>query len=367
MLNIKHYTIMINNKISELIKVVGLAFPYKKRMATYRMLEKMTGEPASLQINEAIEELRLMEVNKELKTPLWYVYDDVNEQMRSSDMGFAGSMSKYIPQQDTMIIAASEQDDITVGFSTVIENNKKSYAMKQAYKQAIAYPTFLLCTLLAVIYYFSTELIPVMAENIPAGAKVTATSSFLILLANTFYWWFSILIFMIVGIAGFVLWALPNFVGKYRKYLEDIPPFNMYRLMVGCGFLFALNSLQRAGYPALEALEQMLSTANPYLKIRIEILMDLMADGMDIGESLIYSGLNFPDKQVVRELAVQIKYSEDNALEILSSTLAEDGLETIKAQAKILNTLFTLFVFGCIGFLYFAVFGLGMELGKQGT
>lgn len=355
---------LILNKYSLLIKNMGLALPYKKRMAVYRMLEKMTGEPASLQINEALIELQTLEVIQGFHTSLWYVYEDVLDNMRSSEHGFAGAIAKFIPERDTMIIAASEQDDITQGFSTVLENNRKTEAMKKAFTKALAYPLFLLNLLLGVIYYFSIKLIPVMAENIPAGANISPTSSFLIFLSNNFYYWFSALIILLVGFSIVIYWALPNFVATARKHLENIPPFNMYRLMVGCGFLFALNSLSRAGYIQIDALEQMLPLSKPYLRHRIEILMDLMADGHDLGEALIQSKLEFPDKQMVRELAIQVKYSETDSLEILSNTLAEDGLEAIKAQATILNTMVTMFVFGVIGFLYFAIFGLGMELGR---
>lgn len=360
----KNLIAFINNKLSEFSKILGLALPYKKRMAMYRMLEKMTGEPANLQINEAIFELQNLESNKDNHTSLWYVYDDIIDNMRSSEHGFAGALSAFVPQQDTMIIAASEQDDITLGFSTVIENNRKTEAMKKAFIKALAYPVFLLLVLLGVIYYFSIQLIPVMAENIPNGANISASSSFLITMAHTFYYWFSTLIALLIITCSGIYWALPNFSSKYRKYLENIPPFNMYRLMVGCGFMFALNSLSRAGYIQIDALEQMVTLSKPYLRHRIEILMDLMADGRDLGEALIFSKLDFPDKQMVRELAIQVKYSENDALEILSNTLAEDGLETIKVQATILNTFVTMTVFGVIGFLYFAIFGLGMELGN---
>ncbi|HLX54582.1 MAG TPA: hypothetical protein VKR58_11605, partial [Aquella sp.] len=142
-----------HNQLSGLFR--KSAMTYKKRLAMYRMLEKMTGEPATLQINEAIEELRGLEVKKDLKTRMWYVYDDVMEQMRSSDADFAKALSKYVPQQDTMIIAASEQDDITFGFSTVIENNKKTTEMRKSFTGALAYPLLMVCVLLLLLYYFS--------------------------------------------------------------------------------------------------------------------------------------------------------------------------------------------------------------------
>jgi type II secretory pathway component PulF len=337
---------------------------YKKRLAMYRMLEKMTGEPATLQINEAIEELRGLEVKKDLKTRMWYVYDDVMEQMRSSDADFAKALSKYVPQQDTMIIAASEQDDITFGFSTVIDNNKKTTEMRKAFTGALAYPLLMVCVLLLLLYYFSVRVIPEFVQNIPQGALLSSTSEILIVLANNFNYWFSFLIGTIAAICLFTIWALPNFINKYRKYLEDLPPFNMYRIMVGCGFLFALNSLGRAGFMQIDALGQMVKLAKPYLRYRIEVIMDKMADGMDIGQALIDSKLNFPDKQMVKELAIQTKYSEDDSLEVLSSTLAEDGLEAIKRQAQVLKYAITILVFGTIGFLYFSIYQFGLDLGN---
>jgi len=138
----------------------------------------------------------------------------------------------------------------------------------------------------------------------------------------------------------------------------------MYRIMVGCGFLFALNSLSKAGFMQIDALEQMVKLAKPYLRYRIEVIMDLMADGMDIGQALIHSKLDFPDKQMVRELAIQTKYSEDDSLEVLSNNLAEDGLEAIKRQAQLLKFIITLVVFGTIGFLYFAVYQFGLDIGN---
>lgn len=357
--------VSINNYFAKLFK--SSALNYKKRMAMYRMLEKMTGEPASLQINDAMMELQSLEIEKEYKSPLWYVYEDVLDQMRSTDADFAKALSKFVPQQDTMIIAASEQDDITLGFSTVIENNKKTSEMKKAFTQALGYPLLMTCVLLALLYYFSTSVIPAFTQNLPSGVILSSTSVFLMSMANNFNLWFSILIGTMIIMVIAIIWALPNYINKSRKYIEDIAPFNMYRIMVGCGFLFALNSLGKAGFMQLEALEQMVKLAKPYLRYRIQVVMELMADGMDIGQALIYSKLDFPDRQMVRELAIQIKYSEDDSLEVLSSTLAEDGLEVIKRQANILKFIITMFVFGTIGFLYFAIYQFGLDLGNIKT
>jgi len=362
MFSIRQKYVDCHNRLSEIFKKTAVTF--KNRMAMYRMLEKMTGEPASLQINEAIIELQTLEIEKDVKNRMWYVYDDIIEQMRSTDADFAKALSKYVPQQDTMIIASSEQDDITMGFTTVIDNNKKTSEMKKAFTQALAYPLMMVCVLLALLYYFSKKVIPAFVENIPDGVTLSTSSELLVTLSNTFNLWFFSLLGIVICLTSFIIWALPNLNNKYRKHLEDVVPFNMYRIMVGCGFLFALNSLSKAGFMQIDALEQMVKLAKPYLRYRIEVIMDLMADGMDIGQALIHSKLDFPDKQMVRELAIQTKYSEDDSLEVLSNNLAEDGLEAIKRQAQLLKFIITLVVFGTIGFLYFAVYQFGLDIGN---
>ena len=361
---LKLYQIFINlhNRCAQLTKHTAMTF--KRRMALYRMLEKMTGEPATLQINEAIVELQALEIEKDRKTRMWYVYADITNQMRSTDADFARALSKYVPQQDTMIIAASEQDDITLGFTTAIENNLKTSQMKKAFTEALGYPLLMIIVLFAVLYYFSIKIIPAFTESIPEGVVLSSSSQFLVLMSNTFNIWFSCIVISLMILSGFIIWALPNFTNKYRKYFEEIAPFNMYRIMIGCGFLFALNSLSRAGFMQIDALEQMLKLSRPYLKYRIQVVMELMADGMDIGQALIACRLNFPDKQMVRELAIQTKYSEDDSLGVLVHTLAEDGLQTISRQAQSLKFAVTLVVFGTIGFLYFAVYQFGLDLGN---
>lgn len=360
MLKLHLILVSFYNTICELSKKSAMS--YKNRMAMYRMLEKMTGEPATLQINEAIMELRNLHAKSDYKSCMWFVLDDVIEQMRSMGVDFAKALSKYVPQQDIMILSASEQDDITLGFATVIENNKKTSAMKKAFIQALSYPLLMLLVLLALLYYFSVEVIPAFTDHLPDGVVLSPSSIFLVYMADSFNWWFSILSLVTLISSCFIIWALPNLANYQRKYLENIPPFNMYRIMVGCGFLFALNSLGRAGFMQIDALEQMLQLAKPYLRHRVLVIMDLMADGMDLGQALIESKLDFPDRQMVRELAIQTKYSDDDSLEILSSTLAEDGLESIKRQANILKFIITCIVFSTIGFLYFGVYQFGMDL-----
>ncbi len=75
MFNLYQSLINIHNRCAQLTRHTAMTF--KRRMALYRMLEKMTGEPATLQINEAIIELQALETEKDRKTRMWYVYADI--------------------------------------------------------------------------------------------------------------------------------------------------------------------------------------------------------------------------------------------------------------------------------------------------
>ena len=339
------------------------AMTFKTRMAMYRMMEKMTGEPAALPVFNAVEELQSLEESKGMKTRLWYVYQDIIDELRSSGDGFADAIAKYIPEQDVMVLVASEQGDIDEGFRSLIEINKKMKLMKKAFLGAVTYPGFLTVVILGFISYFSLYVIPQYIEYIPPGTVLSGLSEGLVIMAKYYFVWFPSLVSLIIGTLVFIIWALPNLKNKYRKYLENLPPFNMYRIMVGGGFLFALNSLTRAGFQELEALHMMVSMAKPYLKHRIEVIIDQLADGKNIGEALIDCQLEFPDRQMVKELAIQNKYNDsEDSLDILSKTLTDDGLETIKVQSVALNSSFMCIFFGILGFLVLGLLKLQMDM-----
>lgn len=102
----KFKLVNIHNKFMEKTKKFGL--DKNKRMSMYRSLERMTGDPASLQINDAIKELQKLQEVKGYKNREWYIYQDVLDQVSDKD-NFGTAISRYIPQQDSIIISAAEQ------------------------------------------------------------------------------------------------------------------------------------------------------------------------------------------------------------------------------------------------------------------
>lgn len=342
------------------------AFNYSKRMAFYRKLERMTGEPAAVPINDALFELQALEEIKGRKSSMWYLLDDVMDQLRSTKDSFTTCLSKYIPENDVMVLAASENDDIAIGFKSLIESNKKSRLMKKTFISAITYPCILLVVIIMVISGFSIWIIPQYAEMVKPETTLSTLSSLLLNTSKYLPIWLPILISTIIGAIIFITWALPN-LNKFRLQIENIPPFNMYRIMTGGAFIFALNSLSKAGYSPQEALQEMKNSVKPYLRHRIDIYLDLMADGKDLGDVLYESQLNFPDKDMVKELSIQTKYSdEDNSLEILSEVLFEDGLEVIQKQAKLVNGIMTLLITTVIVMLYVGILLLGQDASSAG-
>ena len=357
---VQRYFVILHNSLSKIMK--GTVMHQRQRLRIYAMLEKMTGEPAVLQINEAITELKHLEVKQEYKSRMWYIYDDLLYQMNNTSSDFATAISAYIPQQDVLILSASEQDDITVGFSTVIKNNIYSMKMYQAFFNAMAYPLLMLSILFCILVYFSLKIIPEFLYTMPQNIHLSQSSLVLVAMSEYFYLWSSIILTTIVVVGVFIVWALPNFINKYRKYLDNIIPFNVYRIMIGCSFLFSLNSLTASGYIQYEALEQLLKITQPYLRYRIVKIMQQMSNGVDIGQALINIDLNFPDKDMLYELAIHLKYSHGDTLDSISQTLVTDGLEKIKRQAQILRFGVTLIVFMVIAFLYVAIYQFATDL-----
>jgi type II secretory pathway component PulF len=332
------------------------------RLRIYRMLVKMTDEPASLPIYDAITELRNNEIMHGYKSRLWYIYTAILDRMHNYGDSFATALIHYVPAQDVLILVSSEQHDITQGLKILIDNYTKIGKLRQEFLQALSYPIAMSLLLLLVVGYISIKIIPQFTQNIQPNSILSASSIILVDISKNFYLYLISIIIIVLIIIILILWALPNFNNYFRKYLEHIFPFNIYRIVTGCGFLFALNAMSKAGYIQYEALEQMLLLAKPYLKYRIQKIMHYMINGADIGQALITSNLNFPDKSILRELAIYLRYSHDDELDGLAQLLLDESLLKIKVHSYVLRVMITGCVFMVIAFFYFAIYQFATDL-----
>ena len=358
----KMYFIILWAKMFFILKKIS--FNYKQRIALYDKIYRLCSNEINLGYNEVIIELRDQELKySKRKTLIYYVYEDIASQLaRGSNE--SESLKQYVPPVDSMMIQSFAQDDISTGFKGLIEYNERTREMNSALIKALAYPSFLFAFILGIVYYFSTSLIPSLTTAIPPDAELSGTSEMMIFMSNNYSSFLTTIILSLVSIVALLAYLLPNYNGRFRKNLENIPPFSIYRIVNGCGFLNALSALSKAGFQQHQAIEEMMTTATPYLKYRLELISEQIKNSDNLGSALVNINLNFPDKKMLKEIELVSRFGVlEDSLDKYSEQMTESGLKIINGQAAVLKNFATAMVAFTIMFLFSGIYSLSQDMG----
>ena len=134
-------------------------------------------------------------------------------------------------------------------------------------------------------------------------------------------------------------------------------------MFIGITGLLALSALVKGGVPVSIALQSLRRDSNPYLKERIDKTLSFIKNGDNLGQSLMKTGLNFPDKEIISDLKI---YSEldnfEDALEKLANDWLEESVFMIEQKASVLNMAAMLAVSGVICWAVFGVFEMQEQI-----
>lgn len=360
----KIYMLKFWKQILMILKI--MTFNYRRKMAFFDKVYRLCSNEVNLQFIQVVEALREQEIEyNKRKTLLYYVYDDIHNQL-SLGGSEAEALGMYISSVDKMMINSFSGDDISTGFRDLIAYNDKTREMNSALQKALAYPAFLFAFILLIIYYFSTSLIPSLTANLPVGAELSSTSEALMWLADNFWWFLGGIVGTIVTLVAVLSWMMPNYNGKFRVKLEQIPPFSIYRIVNGCGFLNSLSALSKAGWQQAQAIEEMYGMSKPYLAYRLNLIYERIKTGENLGEALVKIKLNFPDKEMLKDIALISQYGAlEESLDKMSDEMTEEGLKIIGKQAMILKNTATFAVAGTIMFLFTGIYSLSQDMGNS--
>jgi type II secretory pathway component PulF len=174
--------------------------------------------------------------------------------------------------------------------------------------------------------------------------------------------------FVFVGILVVVMGSLSRWTGPTRLYVEKIPPWSIYRLFVGSIWLFTVATLLRARIPLDTIFKDMLASGimRPWLAERVTFINYRYRAGGDFGSILLHLNMNFPDKDLVEDLAIfsALPNFHTNLYEIAKEYL-DDGIERISKQAKILNVVALCSIAGLVCMFFLAFGSIQQQFGSM--
>lgn len=343
-------------------KFLKLQISDKARMAIYRKLMKFLRNGISLP--KALDTLYLFasDDGRKPKAPQAQMLQAWRTKVRNGET-LGRAINGWVPNQDVVVIASGENAGSTdVALQNAVFIKEGSKRIKSAIVGGLAYPTLLVMVVFAFLYIISSQVVPAFDSVVPKE-QWTGNGATLATLADMVDLYMRPGIVAIVTSIVLLYFSLPRFTGKYRTKLDKYPPYSLYRLTMGSGFLLSMSGMISAGISVTKALRLMARDANPYYKERINGALKYVNEGKNLGEALYMSGFNFPDKEAVMDLRAYASLDGfDKTLSALGEQWMEDSVEKIKAQSAILKNGAFIFLGVVFGWLVMAIFSLQQQI-----
>ena len=275
---------------------------------------------------------------------------------------FSDALKGWAPDRERLMLSVGDVSDLESALLNLIKVTEGTTKMVRPIRSAITYPSFLFMMAILIIYAIGAYMVPPMIDAAP-GTKWVGTAKTLVdvsywikdnwVVAFTLFPVIMVIIYLTVGI-----WT-----GPIRAVFDNAPPWSLYKVFIGITWLLALSALVKGGVPVSIAMQSLRRDSNPYLKERIDKTLSYIKNGDNLGQSLMKTGLNFPDKEIIADLKI---YSEldnfEEALEKLANDWLEESVYMIEQKASILNMVALLAVSGVIAWAVFGVFEMQEQI-----
>lgn len=243
---------------------------------------------------------------------------------------FKEVVRNYIPESESLIFSKFGSVNDADLFRAAARISRVEAEIQKAIVSAIIRPAFLLLILLVLLYFLGKDFYPVLTlvapmDTWPDTWQVVAHMSIWVA-ANP------LMLFLYMGLFYAAYKVIQRgYVGPFRKHLDKIPPFSLYRLSVGATFTFVILENAAVGNAINTSLLKTLSKdASLYGRSRIMAVAKHVS-AMNIGAAAIEAGQNFPDPELN---AVLEAYSEQKNWVDNFRKYAETWLQRLEAKVK---------------------------------
>lgn len=340
-----------------------LAFGRGSRVRIYQQLERLIKNGVPVHRALDIVWQRASRDGRKPDAPEAYVIARWAQAYKSGT-SLGEAVAGWVPYQEQMLIEAGElSGKLADGLRQVIEMTKATARVRAAFIGGLAYPMTLLLAIVGALWGFGANVIPPFADILPAERWTGGAAQMRWLSEVVQNWTIPILILIGVLLSLYIS-TVAVWTGRLRALADRVPPWSMYRMWQGTGFMLAMAALVRAGVAIPDALRRIHRHASPYLGERLEATLFHVNSGANLGEALHQSELGFPDPEIVDDMRIYASLSGfETSLEQIARDWLDTSVERVNTQARTINVLMLFLMAGVIGWLAWGLF----ELQKQVT
>jgi len=318
---------------------IKLQFGSKMRTRVYRKLNRFLGNSVSLAQALDIMWGHASEDGKKPKAVQAIVLDEWRRQVRNGK-SFGQAIQGWVPDSDRLVIEGGEiAGNLSVAIDKAVMISASSKKIRNTLVSGLAYPVVLLFVAIGFMVMFGMQVIPSFEEILPkeqwigAGAQMAWMSDFV----NT--WLFPVLALLGVMIA-LVTFSLPRWTGPLRTRLDKYPPYSLYRLIIGSGFMLTVSGMIKSGIPIPTILSMLQRGASKWYREKLSRTLYHVNNGHNLGDALHRTGFRFPDEETVQDLRAYASLNKfDETLEKLGTEWLEESVAKIEQQTGILRNI----------------------------
>jgi len=261
----------------------------------------------------------------------------------------SGCIDGWVSDEEKMLISAGEKSgNVLRSLESIGRIMTAKSSIRKAVISGISYPIFVLLVLFLFIYLFGYKLFPAFMKMIPLEkftgiAYIVGYGS----LASQHLLLPVVILTIVFGVV--FLYSLPKWNGRLRIKFDRYKPYSIFRIIQGSSWLIGFSALVQAGVRIEDAIIQMVRLANPWLKTRLRACLKELKSGRNLGEALLHSGYEFPDREIIDDLII---YSSLNGFEQSIETLGNEWIasseEIIAGQMKVVGMVLLLLSIGTI-------------------
>ena len=346
-------------------RLVKLQFGDKQRARIYRKMASFLRNGVSLP--DTLRTLHRFATNdgRKPKAPTAIVLKTWLDRV-SDGKSLGRAVQGWVPQSDRIIIEAGEEAG---GLATALDNalfiQESSKKIKSAIISGLAYPVLLIVMALGLLVLMAVRIVPAFASVLPR-ARWEGSAALVAEMADFVNYGMAPTLIVVFITICLMIWSLPRWVGRWRVYADYVVPYSLYRLSLGSGFMLSVSALVKAGVQIPEILRILMRGAQPWYRERMAETLKHVNNGMNLGEALHRTRLNFPDSETVQDLRAYAGFDNfDDILEKLGKEWVEESVEKIKTQMAGLRNLAIILLGLVFGIIASGIFSLEQQVGTS--
>jgi len=327
------------------------------RISVYRKLKSLVHNRFSLM--DAMERMYQI-ASKDGKNPEDTMAIAISHWMASIRNGdsLSVAMRGWAPSTELLMLSVGDITNLELALENTIKVVEGIRRMREPVVEAVSYPLFLLVLATLLIFGVGKYLVPPMVDAVPdlrwkGLAKSLVDLSYFV----ADHPWGLILPLPIACIL--IVWTFPRWRGGWRTIFDRFPPWSIYRIFIGVGWLLSLSALIKAGTPVSRALKLLRADASRYLLYRIDRAIVFVNNGDNLGDALYRTRLEFPDEEIIGDLRI---YAELDNFPAALSQMADDWLENsvriIEKKAAWMNNFAILAIAGTVAWAVAGTFAM---------